>query len=156
MAYIGAPKEPGCIFCSQPAAADRQAALILAVTAHAVVRLNRYPYASGHLMVAPLAHTADLSALSAEAHAALGEVLRRSIALLQAEFRPDGMNVGMNLGAAAGAGFAEHLHWHLVPRWLGDTNFMPMVAETRCMPEHLEVTWQRLRPRFAALEAADR
>ncbi len=156
MAYIGGPKEPGCIFCTQPAAAERKAALVLAVTPHAAVMLNRYPYASGHLMVAPLIHTADLSGLSPEAHGALSEVLRRSIALVQAEYRPDGLNVGMNLGAAGGAGIADHLHWHLVPRWLGDTNFMPLIAETRCMPEHLEATWERLRPRFAALEAAAR
>lgn len=153
MAYIGAPKEPDCIFCSKPAASDRRAALVLAVTPHAAVVLNRYPYANGHVMVAPRAHTADLSALAPAAHVELGEVLRRAIALLQAEFHPDGMNVGMNLGAAAGAGIADHLHWHLVPRWIGDTNFMPVIAETRCIPEHLETLWERLRPRFAALES---
>jgi ATP adenylyltransferase len=150
MAYIGAPKEPGCIFCTKPAAADRRAALVLAVTAHAVVMLNRYPYANGHVMVAPRVHTADLSALDAAAHADLMETLRRAIKLMQDVFRPDGMNVGMNLGAAAGAGFADHLHWHLVPRWVGDTNFMPLIAETPCIPEHLESVYDRLLPHFAA------
>ncbi|MGD9765153.1 MAG: HIT domain-containing protein [Candidatus Binatia bacterium] len=153
MAYLGAPKDGDCIFCSKPAAADRKAALVLAVTDYAAVLLNRYPYANGHVMVAPRVHTADLSALAPDAHAGLNEVLRRSIALMQDVFRPDGMNVGMNLGAAAGAGFADHLHWHLVPRWIGDTNFMPVLAETRVIPEHLEALWERLRPRFAALEA---
>jgi ATP adenylyltransferase len=151
MAYIGAPKETGCIFCTKPVAPDRRAALVLAVTQHAAVMLNRYPYANGHVMVAPRLHTADLSALDGAAHAALSETLRRAIALMQDIFQPDGMNVGMNLGAAAGAGFAEHLHWHLVPRWVGDTNFMPLIAETPCIPEHLEALYDRLAPRFAAL-----
>ena len=153
MAYIGAPKPPGCIFCVAAGAADRQAGVVLAVSAHVVVMLNRYPYANGHVMVAPRQHTADLSALDAGAHAALSETLRRSIALLQATFRPDGMNVGLNLGAAAGAGFADHLHWHLVPRWNGDTNFMPVIAEVSCIPEHLEAMWARLVPVFSEIES---
>ena len=151
MAYIGAPKSGGCIFCAAPAA-DRKAALVLAASEHVLVMLNRYPYANGHLMVAPRRHSADLSALDAAAHTALSETLRRSIALLQATFRPDGMNVGLNLGAAAGAGFADHLHWHLVPRWNGDTNFMPVIAEVSCIPEHLEAMWERLVPVFGALD----
>jgi ATP adenylyltransferase len=152
MAYIGAAKPPGCIFCLPPAAADRRAALVLAVTPHASVMLNRYPYGNGHLLVAPQVHTADLSALDADAYAGLSDTLRRSIALLQAGLRPDGMNVGLNLGAAAGAGFADHAHWHLVPRWNGDTNFMPVIAEVHCMPEHLEAMWARLVPAFAELD----
>ena len=152
MAYIGAPKPPGCIFCTNPAAADRRVALVLAVTPHAAVMLNRYPYGNGHVMVAPRLHTADLGALDAAAHAGLSETLRRAVGLVQEIFHPDGMNVGMNLGAAAGAGFADHLHWHLVPRWIGDTNFMPVIGETGCIPEHLDALWARLAPRFAALE----
>ena len=151
MAYIGGPKAGGCIFCSAPGAADRKASLVLAVTAHVVVMLNRYPYSNGHLMVAPRQHTADLSALAPAAHAALSETLRRTVALLQEAFRPDGMNVGLNLGAAAGAGIADHLHWHLVPRWIGDTNFMPVIAEVHCIPEHLEAMWERLTPVLAEL-----
>jgi ATP adenylyltransferase len=154
MAYIGAPKQPGCIFCELPGAADQKAALVLARTPHSVVMLNRFPYANGHLMVAPRQHTAELSALPAEAYGELSEVLRRSLVLLQESFHPDGMNVGMNLGAAAGAGITEHLHWHLVPRWVGDTNFMPLIGEVRCIPEHLEAVWDRLRPVFAALESS--
>jgi ATP adenylyltransferase len=151
MQYIGAPKSGGCIFCDAPAA-DRKAALVLAVSPHVVVMFNRYPYANGHLMVAPRQHTGDLSALTPEAHGALSETLRRAVALLQGAFKPDGMNVGLNLGAAAGAGFADHLHWHLVPRWHGDTNFMPVIAEVSCIPEHLDALWERLRPAFAELE----
>ena len=152
MAYIGSPKEPGCIFCSKPHAEDRRAALVVARTAHAAVIMNRYPYGNGHLMVAPLRHTDDLAALPAAEHTDLAETVRRSLALMQEFFKPDGMNVGMNLGTAAGAGIADHLHWHLVPRWIGDTNFMPLVGETRSIPEHLETLWDRLRPLFAALD----
>lgn len=153
MAYIGAPKEPGCIFCSLPAAADQHAALVLARTAHAVVMLNRFPYQNGHVMVAPRRHTANLADLATAEHTELAETLRRSLTLLQAFFRPDGMNVGMNLGSAAGAGITDHLHWHLVPRWIGDTNFMPLIGEVRCIPEHLAALWTRLRPLFAQLDA---
>ena len=153
MAYVGAPKEPGCIFCDKPGAPDLKAALVLARPAHAVVMLNRFPYANGHVMVAPRRHTAELSALPPEEHVALGEVLRRSQTLLQEFFHPDGMNIGMNLGRAAGAGITEHLHWHIVPRWVGDTNFMPLIGEVRCIPEHLEALWDRLRPVFAALDS---
>jgi len=151
MAYIGTPKTSGCIFCSA-ATGDRQAGLVLAVTEHVVAMLNRYPYANAHVMLAPRVHAADLSALEPDAHGALSEGLRRSIALLQRTFSPDGMNVGLNLGAAAGAGFADHLHWHLVPRWNGDTNFMPVIGEVSCIPEHLEAMWARLAPVFAELE----
>jgi len=150
MAYIGAPKASGCIFCSA-ATGDRQAGLVLAVTEHVVAMLNRYPYANAHVMLAPRVHAADLSALEPDAHGALSEGLRRSIALLQRTFSPDGMNVGLNLGAAAGAGFADHLHWHLVPRWNGDTNFMGVVGNTRVLPEDLSQTAERLRPIFERL-----
>jgi ATP adenylyltransferase len=144
-------EDSGCIFCSA-ATGDRQAGLVLAVTEHVVAMLNRYPYANAHVMLAPRVHAADLSALEPDAHGALSEGLRRSIALLQRTFSPDGMNVGLNLGAAAGAGFADHLHWHLVPRWNGDTNFMPVIGEVSCIPEHLEAMWARLAPVFAELE----
>jgi ATP adenylyltransferase len=153
MAYIGAPKEPGCIFCNKPDAPDLKAALVLARTPHAVVMLNRYPYGNGHIMVAPRRHTNELSALPPDEHLELADVLRRSVTLLQEQFHPDGMNIGMNLGKAAGAGIAEHLHWHIVPRWVGDTNFMPLIAEVRSIPEHLDAMWDRLRPAFAPLEA---
>ncbi|MGH7786536.1 MAG: HIT family protein [Candidatus Binatia bacterium] len=154
MAYIGAPKEVGCIFCRLPDAADQQGALVLARTPHAVVVMNRYPYGNGHVMVAPRLHSADLLALPADAYAGLCETLRQSLGVLQRFFTPDGVNVGMNLGAAAGAGIADHLHWHLVPRWVGDTNFMPLIGEVRSMPEHLEALWARLRPVFAPLDAS--
>jgi ATP adenylyltransferase len=153
MAYIlgtesGAPAaDAGCIFCTA-AEGDRQAKLLLGATTHSVVLLNRYPYASAHVMIAPRRHTASLPDLPADEHADLAETLRRTMASLDEAVRPDGMNVGMNLGRCGGAGIADHLHWHVVPRWTGDTNFMPMLADVRVMPEHLEATWTRLRPAF--------
>ncbi len=153
MAYIGGPKETGCIFCTKPAAADLRAALVLARTPEAVVMLNRFPYANGHLMVAPRRHTADLDRLSAVEYAGLTETIRRSVALLGHVLRPEGLNIGMNLGRAAGAGVVDHLHWHIVPRWVGDVNFMPLVADVRVIPEHLDAMFDRLRPVFAALDA---
>lgn len=149
MAYIGGPKSEGCIFCTKPEAADRRSELVLTATPHAAVMLNRFPYANGHVMVSPRRHTADLGALDAAEYAGLSEALRRSMAILGELFHPDGMNVGMNLGAAAGAGIADHLHWHIVPRWIGDTNYMPLIGEVRVMPEHLEALYDRLRPAFA-------
>jgi ATP adenylyltransferase len=154
MAYIGGPKDPGCIFCAALEAGDPRGALVLARLRGSVVMLNRFPYANGHVMVAPRRHTADLNALPAGEHADLGECLRRSVAVLERVFRPEGMNIGLNLGRAAGAGVIEHLHWHVVPRWVGDTNFMPLIGEVRVIPEHLEAMYDRLRPAFAELDAS--
>jgi ATP adenylyltransferase len=152
MVHIGGAKQSGCIFCDKPVAENRREALLLAVGEHASVMLNKFPYANGHLMVSPRRHTADLGELSAVEHTALAEALRATVALLRDEFRPEGLNVGMNLGSAAGAGIADHLHWHVVPRWIGDTNFMPLIGEVRVMPEHLEAVYDRLRLRFDALD----
>jgi ATP adenylyltransferase len=150
MAYVGerAPRE--CIFCVAPTGDPRER-LLLGATPASLVMLNRFPYQNGHLMVAPRRHTASLPDLPADEHADLAETLRRTLRLMEETYRPDGFNVGMNLGACAGAGFADHLHWHVVPRWTGDTNFMPVLADTRVMPEHLLATWERLRPAFARL-----
>ena len=152
MAYIGGTSPPrGCIFCTA-LDDDPRERLVLGATRHALVLLNRYPYTSGHLMVAPRRHTADLPGLDAEAHADLADTLRRTVATLERALAPQGMNLGMNLGAVAGAGIADHLHWHIVPRWSGDTNFMTTVAEARVMPQHLLETYDRLRPDFAWLD----
>lgn len=143
---------PGCIFCDYPARApdeDRQT-LVLARTPHAFAILNRYPYTSGHLMVIPRRHTATFETLPMEELADVTTLLQQAVEHVRAEYRPDGLNLGMNLGRSAGAGIAEHLHWHVVPRWTGDTNFMPVLGEVRVMHETLETTWERLRPRFAA------
>jgi ATP adenylyltransferase len=154
MALISAKKERGCIFCDKPRHPDPRESLVLAVTAGSVVMLNKFPYSNGHLMVAPRRHTADLDALGAAEHRDLAETLRRSVRIVREALHPEGMNVGMNLGDVAGAGVADHLHWHVVPRWKGDTNFMPVLASVRVIPQHLLESWDALRPRFAALGRA--
>ena len=150
MEFIRGEKPKGCIFCDFPAAppAQDRANLVVHRSGHAFTCLNRYPYNSGHLMVIPRAHVADLQALSAEAHGDLSEELRRAVAVVKAVYAPDGLNVGMNLGRAAGAGIADHLHWHVVPRWAGDNNFMPVLADQRVVVEALEEAWTRLAAGF--------
>jgi ATP adenylyltransferase len=150
MAYVGERTPRECIFCAATSGAPEER-LLLGATAASVVMLNRFPYQNGHVMVAPRRHTASLPDLPADEHADLADTLRRALRMLETAYRPDGFNLGMNLGTAAGAGFADHLHWHIVPRWTGDTNFMPMLADTRVMPQHLLDTWARLRPAFATL-----
>ena len=152
MAYIGASKPQGCIFCSKPDSPDLKADLVLARTPFAAVMMNLFPYANAHIMVAPRRHVADLNLLSAREYEQLAETLRRCAGLLKDTLRPEGMNIGMNLGRAAGAGIEDHLHWHIVPRWVGDTNFMPLIGDVRVIPEHLEALYDRLRPIFRALE----
>ena len=151
MAYVADKAARGCIFCIA-LEGDRRERLLLGTTAASLVILNRFPYQNGHLMVAPRRHTASLTALPEAEHRDLAETLRRSIDTVAATFRPDGFNLGMNLGAAAGAGVVDHLHWHIVPRWAGDTNFMAAVAETRVIPQHLLEAYDRLRAAFDWLE----
>lgn len=147
MAYIGGPKPPGCVFCTAAESDDRRGQLVL-VQQPALVMLNKFPYANGHLMVAPRRHLAQLGALPRDEFQVLMHVLQRASTLLADTLQPEGMNIGMNLGAAAGAGIADHLHWHIVPRWAGDTNFMPLLGEVRVIPEHLETVYDRLKPVF--------
>ncbi len=140
-------KTEGCILCDYPrldSPDKRREALVLRSNDRASVIMNLYPYASAHLMVSPREHTADFAGLGAEAAAGLQSELQIAVAALEKAFAPGGMNIGMNLGRAAGAGIDDHLHWHVVPRWQGDTNFMPLLAETRVMPQHLEETYDRL------------
>ena len=153
MAYVGAEKaDTGCIFC-RATDGDPRERLLLGAGAASLVMLNRYPYVSGHLMVAPRRHTASLPDLPADEHADLADTLRRTLRTLEDALHPEGFNLGMNLGACAGVGVKDHLHWHIVPRWTGDTNFMPMLADVRVMPEHLLATYDRLRPAFGWLAA---
>lgn len=152
MEYILGPKAGPCIFCSfHPDTTHFRENHVLAVTPQAMVMLNKYPFASGHILVAPLAHAASPEALGEEQYAGVMDLLRKSIVAVRQAVSPNGLNVGMNLGTAAGAGIADHMHWHVVPRWIGDTNFMPVIADVRAMPEYLDATWERLRPHFAAL-----
>ena len=117
------------------------------------VLLNLYPYNNGHLLVAPYAHTGDLAALEPATAAELMRVTQRGVAVLEQAYHPHGFNLGINLGRTAGAGLPDHLHVHVVPRWNGDTNFMPVVGETKVLPESLDQTYARLRPLFAAPDA---
>ena len=141
-----------CIFCSKPeavSAGERREQLVLRVTDEVSVLMNLFPYSNGHLLVSPRRHTADFAHLDPGSSAELHAELQRAMRVLSRAFSPAGFNIGMNLGRAAGAGIADHLHWHIVPRWVGDTNFMPALADTRVMPEHLLATYDRLLPLFA-------
>jgi ATP adenylyltransferase len=155
MAYIlsGEERSEECIFCAFPAAgpARFREHLILCAAEHAFVMLNKFPYGNGHLMVVPRRHVDDPGALEPVEHAATCELLRRSTQALRAALSPHGLNLGMNLGRVAGAGIERHCHWHIVPRWNGDTNFMPVIGDVRVMSEHLAASYERLLPHFAAL-----
>jgi ATP adenylyltransferase len=148
MDYILSKKVPGCIFCDKPRQQRDAENYILWRGSTTFVILNRYPYNNAHLMVIPYAHMASLTDLNTVQRAELMEVTARCEDVLQRALRPDGLNLGMNLGVAAGAGVAEHLHLHLVPRWQGDTNYMTVVGEIRVMPQHLEHTYNLLVPYF--------
>lgn len=155
MEYILGPKARGaCVFCGLAQASDdeRRERLALVCTPHASVILNRYPFAAGHLLVVPHAHASSLSDLDRATFDALFWLVRESIERLERAVRPQGLNVGLNLGASAGAGIAEHLHVHVVPRWDGDTNFMPVLADTRVVPQALVDTRAHLAPFFADLD----
>lgn len=146
MEYITQPKHAGCIFCQ---AGDDRELLILRRTPLVQVVLNRYPYAHGHLLVAPNRHTADLDSLSDAEMLELFRTVALCRDVLTRADQPDGFNLGMNLGKAAGAGVEDHLHLHVVPRWNGDNNFISVVADTRVLPEALLATYDRLLPLFA-------
>ncbi|WP_441291443.1 HIT family protein [Sorangium sp. KYC3313] len=155
--YILAPKgQADCIFCGIPRASEQEQRdrLVVATTRRAFVMLNRYPFASGHLLIVPHAHVASLDALEPADHEALFRLVRESTTRLRAALKCEGMNVGINLGTAAGAGIAEHLHVHIVPRWPGDTNFMPVLADARVVPQALEATRDHLLGFFADLPAS--
>ena len=156
MSYVSGPGAGGCFLCAIGAAstagaagpAEDEANHVLVRGAGAFVLLNRYPYNSGHLMVAPYAHVGDLAQLSPDVGHELFDLTQRAVAALKEEYRPDGFNVGLNLGQSAGAGLPDHLHLHIVPRWNGDTNFMPVLGNTKVLPEALERTWARLKRHF--------
>ena len=156
MEYLLAKKGGACVFCNVDAANsdELRARFVVCDTSRSFVVLNRYPFTAGHLLVVPHAHVSSLDDLSLDDHHALFDLVREATARLRAAVRPDGLNVGLNLGAAAGAGIAEHLHVHIVPRWNGDTNFLSVLADTRVVPQALEATLDHLRPFFSDLPAA--
>ncbi len=142
--YIGsADKQDGCVFCIAAAASDEDG-LVVHRGEHAFVLLNKFPYASGHLMVAPLRHTGDFGELSEGEVLEVHRLASRGIGALSQTYAPQGYNLGWNLGRVAGAGVVDHVHLHVVPRWNGDTNFMPVLADVKVLPEHLEETRRRL------------
>ena len=150
--YLAAPPDPAgaCVLCAELALGDDAAALVVARARHNAIMLNRFPYTSGHLMILPYRHAARLEACEPEARAEMMELAARAETVLTAAYRPHGLNLGLNLGEAAGAGIAGHLHLHVVPRWIGDANFMTVVGETRVLPEALDTTYRRLRPAFGS------
>ena len=138
-----------CVFCAAAADAahDRERLVVHRASCN-MVMLNRYPYTSGHLMVVPYQHVANLEGLGDEALVEMIRLARLTEKHLRAVYKPEGMNLGLNIGRSAGAGIADHIHMHVLPRWIGDTNFMTAVGETRVLPEDLEVTWERMRGAF--------
>jgi ATP adenylyltransferase len=152
MAYIEANKEErsdrGCVFCALLDGSSEEDR-ILAREDHAFVTLAKYPYNPGHLLVLPTRHIGDVEALSADENAAIAGLTQASVRALREALAPHGFNLGLNLGHVAGAGIPEHLHWHVVPRWGGDTNFMPVIGETRVLPELLQESFEKLAPYFA-------
>jgi ATP adenylyltransferase len=144
----GELKRSGCVFCLAPEAQDQRSALVVGRAVHCFVILNLYPYTSGHLMVVPYVHTSSLAELDGSVTAEMMELAKRAQFALTEIYKPDGFNLGINLGSVAGAGIAEHLHMHVVPRWEGDANFMSVVGETRVIPEELTATYDKLQPYF--------
>lgn len=154
------PGDAGCVFCNLLGAAehalqggkpidavDRAAGIVLRAQ-HSFICLNRFPYTSGHVMILPYSHVGSFAALDAETAQEITALAQRTERALQQVYSPDGLNMGMNLGRAAGAGIDGHLHLHILPRWLGDGNFMTAIADTRVLPETLDATWERLRAAF--------
>jgi ATP adenylyltransferase len=139
------PHPPGCIFCTQPAEHRDVENHILYRGAHCFMMLNLYPYNNGHLMIAPYQHVETIEKLDAETLAELMSQAQLALRTLRLVMNPQGFNMGINEGKVAGAGFDEHMHFHIVPRWQGDTNFMPVIAAIKVMPEHLDVVYAKLK-----------
>ena len=140
--------EAGCIFCAKPEQGDDEANLIVHRGERCFVMLNLYPYTNGHLMVAPYAHVGSIVEITPDTTAEMMALAQRAISILEEAYSPHGFNVGFNQGRVAGAGVEHHIHMHVVPRWGGDTNFMPVLADTRVMPQTLEQSYEALRGRF--------
>jgi len=144
MAQVLAGKQPECFFCDAVAGKDDAETLVVHRGEKAFVILNRFPYTSGHVMIVPNAHVAELNLCDAETLGEMMQLAQRVETAFGANYKPDGMNLGMNLGRAAGAGVVGHLHLHMLPRWIGDSNFMTVTGETRVHPEDLKTTYERL------------
>ena len=148
MNYILGKKEKGCFFCKKSKEKKDRENLILLKRKQGFIMMNRFPYNNGHLMVVPKRHCVDLEQLSRKEILELFQLLQISTRILKRCFHPHGFNIGVNIGVSGGAG-EDHIHFHIVPRWAGDTNFMPVVGETKIIPQYLEETYERLRPAFS-------
>jgi ATP adenylyltransferase len=154
--YIESFKTPSeskdeCIFCSALSVSEDKERLVIYRSTHAFVIMNLYPYNSGHMMIVPNRHTSDFSSLTLEEHADCMNLLQTAQTALRELVHPHGFNLGMNLGRAGGAGIEDHLHWHIVPRWNGDTNFMPIIADVKLVSEDMEKQWESLSAIFRKL-----
>lgn len=154
MEFIKGTPPNECVFCSLPAKKEDRESLILHRGASCFVIMNKFPYNNGHMMIVPYLHTANYGEVPAATMSEMNAFTKSSIEILGELYQPQGYNIGMNLGEAAGAGIKHHLHLHIVPRWSGDTNFMPVLAETRCLPQHLEKSYDDLLPLYAKLGKA--
>jgi ATP adenylyltransferase len=141
-------RESGCILCQKPNENNDEANFILYRGKHGFIILNAFPYNPGHLMVAPYRHIANLEELRAEEAMELFDIVKKGLGLLKEVMKPTGFNIGLNMGKVAGAGIAEHLHTHIVPRWQGDTNFMPVLSDTRVVSEAVSATYKKLRAKL--------
>ena len=149
MGYIlSNDKDNGCIFCPGKDRSKDEERLILSVDRRTMVLMNRYPYNNGHLLVAPVKHVSGLGQLNNKETLDLLLTVRKTVEILKEIMNPEGFNVGLNLGRVAGAGMEEHMHFHIVPRWKGDTNFMTVVGDVRVIPEHIKETYKKLRPHY--------
>ncbi|MBT3590486.1 MAG: HIT domain-containing protein, partial [Candidatus Marinimicrobia bacterium] len=149
--YIRSPKEDGCIFCNKPEKNDDQSSLILARGKHSYVLMNLYPYNNAHLMVAPYSHESNTQSLSPETLSEIIWFSDKTMEILKEKLSAEGFNFGANIGSAGGAGIEEHIHFHIVPRWSGDTNFMPVLGHTKVQVQGLEDTYDHLLPAFNQL-----
>ncbi len=152
MAYIdgGGKSDDGCIFCTKPRESRDEENLLLHRGERCFVLMNLFPYNNGHLMIAPYAHVPSISDLDAETLTDIMTTAQRCLAVLGAAMRPNGYNMGINQGTVSGAGIADHVHFHVVPRWNGDTNFMPVLADTKVMPDFLANTYRQLKQAWDA------
>lgn len=141
-------KPDGCVFCNARENGSSAESLLVATLGDAMVILNKYPYNAGHLLVLPKRHIGDFAALTAKEAADIHTLQQKALHALKELYQPNGFNMGLNLGAASGAGIPDHLHWHVIPRWNGDSNFFPLIAETKVVVETLEKTFKRLVPYF--------
>jgi len=141
-------KENGCVFCNALKEKDEANNLVLHRSKHSFIIMNKFPYNPAHIMVVPNLHVAEFHDLSDEAYKDMNDVLKQATSMLKATYHPEGLNIGINLGKASGAGIDDHLHYHVIPRWTGDTNFMPVIGNIKIVSEALEETYNKLKQYF--------